>query len=82
MSNKVYDILKWIALTLIPALGTLYFGLSQIWGFPLGEEIVGTLTVADTFLGAILGISNVKYKKTSALREETSDGRGDDEDEE
>lgn len=63
-SNKIYDALKWIALTLIPALGTLYFGLSQIWGFPLGEEIVGTLTVVDTFLGAILGISNVKYKKS------------------
>jgi hypothetical protein len=62
-SNKIYDVLKWIALTLIPALGTLYFGLSQIWGFPLGEEIVGTLTVVDTFLGAMLGISNINYKK-------------------
>lgn len=62
-SNKVYDILKWIALTLIPALGALYFGLSQIWGFPLGEEIVGTITTVDAFLGAILGISNINYKK-------------------
>lgn len=61
-SNNVYDKLKWIALVLIPAIASLYFGLSQIWGFPLGEEVVGTLTVLDTFLGTLLGISNVKYK--------------------
>lgn len=62
LSNKQYDILKWIALVLLPALGTLYFGLSQIWGFPYGEQIVGTITVIDTFLGVILGISNAQYK--------------------
>lgn len=61
MSNKVYDALKWIALILIPAIGALYFGLAQIWGFPYGEEIVGTLTLIDTFLGALLGISTAKY---------------------
>ena len=63
LSNKQYDILKWIALVLLPALGTLYFGLAQIWGFPYGEQIVGTITVIDTFLGAILGISTVQYNK-------------------
>jgi len=62
LSNKQYDILKWIALVLLPALGTLYFGLAQIWGFPYGEQIVGTITVVDTFLGVILGISNAQYK--------------------
>lgn len=63
MSNKVYDILKWIALIFIPAIGALYFGLAQIWGFPYGEEIVGTLTLIDTFLGALLGISTAQYNK-------------------
>ena len=63
MSNKVYDALKWIALILIPAVGTLYFGLAQTWGFPYGEEIVGTLTLIDTFLGALLGISTAQYNK-------------------
>jgi hypothetical protein len=63
MSNKVYDILKWIAQILLPALGTLYFALSSIWGLPYGEEIVGTITAIDAFLGAILGISNLNYKK-------------------
>jgi len=62
LSNKQYDILKWIALILLPAVGTLYFGLAQIWGFPYGEQIVGTITVVDTFLGVILGISNAQYK--------------------
>ena len=63
MSNKLYDVLKWIAQLLLPALGTLYFGLAEIWGFPYGEQIVGTLAVVDAFLGAILKISTVQYNK-------------------
>ena len=63
LNNKVYDVLKWIALVVLPALGALYFGLASIWGFPYGEEIVGTITVVDTFLGALLGISTANYKK-------------------
>lgn len=63
MSNKLYDTLKWIALILLPALGTLYFALAGIWGFPYGEQIVGTITAIDCFLGALLGISNAAYKK-------------------
>lgn len=65
MSNKTYDVLKWIAMYLLPALGTLYFTLSGIWGLPYGEQIVGTITAIDTFLGVILGISNAQYKKVS-----------------
>ena len=63
MSNKVYDILKYIAQIVLPALGALYFALSAIWGFPYGEQIVGTITAIDAFLGALLGISTVQYKK-------------------
>lgn len=63
MSNKTYDILKWIALVMLPAASALYFGLSQVWGLPYGEEIVGTISVIDTFLGALLGISNMNYNK-------------------
>lgn len=63
LSNKVYDVLKWIALILIPALATLYFALAGIWGLPYGEQIVGTLTAIDAFLGALLGISSMNYNK-------------------
>ena len=63
MNNKIYDILKKIAQIVLPALGTLYFALSQIWGLPYGEQIVGTITAVDTFLGAILGISSYNYNK-------------------
>ena len=63
MSNKVYDVLKWIAMYLLPALGTLYFALASIWGLPYGEQIVGTITAIDTFLGVILGISTAQYNK-------------------
>jgi len=63
LSDKAYDILKWVALVLLPALGALYFGLAGIWGFPYGEQIVGTITILDTFLGVILGISTVQYNK-------------------
>jgi imidazoleglycerol phosphate synthase glutamine amidotransferase subunit HisH len=63
LSNKTYDILKYITQIIIPAVGTLYFALAGIWGFPYGEQIVGTLTAIDTFLGVCLGISSAQYKK-------------------
>lgn len=61
MSNKTYDILKYIALIVLPALSTFYFALAQIWGLPYGEAIVGTITAVDAFLGAVLKISTDKY---------------------
>lgn len=61
LSNKTYDILKWIAQLLLPAIGTLYFAIANIWGLPYGEQIVGTITAVDAFLGVLLGISNVQY---------------------
>lgn len=63
MSNKLYDVLKYIAQIALPAIGALYFALSQIWGLPYGEEIVGTITAIDAFLGALLGISTMIYNK-------------------
>ena len=69
LSNKMYNYLKWIAQYLLPALGTLYFALASIWGLPYGEQIVGTITALDAFLGVILGLSSASYNKT-----DTSDG--------
>lgn len=61
LNDKTYDILKWIAQYLLPAAGTLYFALASIWGLPFGEQVVGTITAIDTFLGVILGISSASY---------------------
>mgnify|MGYP002523996277 FL=1 len=66
-SNKTYDIIKWVAQILLPAIGTLYFALAQIWGLPYSEEIVGTITAIDAFLGALLGISTVLYNKEEKI---------------
>ena len=68
MSNKVYDVLKFIAQILLPAIGTLYFALAQIWNFPYAEQIVGTITAVDAFLGALLGISTMQYNKQAELQ--------------
>lgn len=67
ISDKTYDILKWIAMYLLPAAGTLYFALAGIWGLPYGEEIVGTITAIDTFLGVLLGISTAQYNKKQCM---------------
>ena len=63
MNNKLYDWLKWIAQILLPAVATLYFAIAQIWGLPYAEQIVGTITAIDAFLGALLGVSTIQYKK-------------------
>jgi Na+/H+ antiporter NhaA len=82
LNNRTYDLLKWIALVFLPAFITFVGVVLNCFDVPY-TDIVLTISVAfNTFLGSILGISNINYNKMSALREETSDGRGDDEDEE
>lgn len=77
MSNKVYDVLKYVAQIVLPAAATLYFALAGIWGFPYGEEIVGTIAAIDTFLGVLLGISNTVYvKEQASFAEEKEDFKG------
>ena len=68
MSNRVYDVLKFIAQILLPAIGTLYFALAKIWGFPYAAEIVGTISAVDAFLGALLGISTMQYNKEQKVQ--------------
>jgi hypothetical protein len=63
MSNKVYNILKWIAMIVLPACATLYLGLSNVWGLPYGEEVSTTITLVNTFLGTVLMISTNQYNK-------------------
>lgn len=63
LNNKTYDRLRYIAQIVLPGLGTLYFALATIWNLPYGEQIVGTITAVDAFLGCLLGISTSKYNK-------------------
>lgn len=66
MSNQTYDLLVWVAQIVLPGMGTLYAALAGIWGFPYGEQIVGTITAVDVFLGTLLKISNAQYNKANA----------------
>lgn len=67
MTNEMYDVLKWVAQILLPALATLYFTLSKVWPqLPCPTEIVGTISAVDVFLGALLGISSSAYEKSKS----------------
>ena len=63
LKNSVYDKLKWVAILLLPSLATLVAVIFKIWNLPYGNEIAQAITALATFLGAILGISSVQYKK-------------------
>lgn len=65
MTNKTYDVLVWIAQIVLPAIAALYAALAGIWGFPYGEEIVGTISAVDVFLGALLKVSSNAYHKSA-----------------
>lgn len=66
-SNKVYDILKWVCIIVLPAIATLYMGLAKIWDLPYETEVPQTITVVDAFLGALLGVSTINYNKDETL---------------
>ena len=65
LNDKVYDVLKWVTMVVLPALSTLYCALATQWGLPYSEEIVKTVMAVITFLGTILGISTAEYRKSS-----------------
>ena len=67
MSNKVYDVLKYIALIVLPAVATFYAGLSKIWTLPYPVEIPGTIMLVDTLLGSLLKISTDQYNKDNEV---------------
>ena len=75
LPDKVYDVLKWIALIALPACGTLQSVLSGVWGLPYGEEVLSTITAVGTFVGALLGISTVNYNKTNTTKYNPNTGR-------
>lgn len=71
MSNKTYDILKWIAQLLLPAIATLYVALAETWGLPLAKEVAGTISAVDVFLGAILKVSSDRYNAKQSTNTNT-----------
>lgn len=70
MTNRAYDILKVIALIVIPAAVTCWIAIGNIWGLPYVEEIAGTATAIATFLGALLKISSDRYNGATELTNE------------
>ena len=75
LPDKVYDILRYVSNYVLPGLGTLYFALAQIWGFPYGQQVVGSITAVVTFLNVLLGASTVTYNQQNeiiALKEENA----------
>lgn len=63
MSNKMYDVLKWIAMVVLDAVGVFYKTISAIWNLPYGDEVLATCAALSILLGALLGISSAQYKK-------------------
>lgn len=63
MSNKTYDILKFITQIVLPALATLIVAVFSIWSIPYGDAISGTIIAIDTFLGAVLHLESKTYYK-------------------
>lgn len=63
LPDKIYDVLKWVALVFLPACAVLYGALAKVWGWPYPSEIVYTITAVDTFLGGLLGISTITYNQ-------------------
>jgi hypothetical protein len=72
LNSKVYDVLKWITMIVLPALATAYVGLAAIWGWPYATEIAKTSAVVCTLLGALLGISTAEYNRASGKGTELS----------
>lgn len=64
LNDAWYDRLKWLAQIFLPAFGAFYFGLSDLWGLPMALEVVGTITLVDTFLGVLLGLSARQYQNS------------------
>ena len=75
LNNKLYDILKWVTLIVIPALSTAYVGWAAVWGFPYAEQVAKTACVVCTLLGALLGISTAEYRSDKMIIEWTAEDK-------
>lgn len=78
LKNKHYDVIKWIALIFLPALGTAYFSIAQLWGLPYAEQVVGTIVIVEVFAGTLLQVSSKRYEvaEIGVLYTDTTDLEG------
>lgn len=63
LNNKLYDILKWVSLIALDAIGVAYEGLATVWNLPFGNEIMKTCTITSILIGTLIGVSSINYKK-------------------
>ena len=63
LSDKVYNVLKWLALVFFDAAGVLYKTVATIWAFPFGDEVLATCAAISLFIGALIGVSTAEYYK-------------------
>lgn len=66
LNDTQYSVAKWLTVVVLPAIGTLYFAIAQIWGLPHGEQVLGTILAIEAFLGVVLGVSTNQYNKSDA----------------
>lgn len=64
LSDKTYDILKWVVMLALPALATLISTVGKIWGIDLAPQISETVVAINAALAMVLGISTISYNKT------------------
>ena len=73
LNDKVYNVLKWIALIFLPAVAVLYGAIGPVWNWPEPEKVVYTITAVDTFLGALIGVSTMSYNKAKGAEEQSEE---------
>lgn len=74
MNDKIYNILKWLALIALPALSTLIFAISNIWSFD-ATPFIGTIAAIATFLGSLIGVSTYQYNKNKSSENKAQENK-------
>lgn len=72
-NSKLYDVLKWVALVGLNALGVAYESLSQVWNLPFGDEVAKTCSILALLIGTLIGVSSYKYNKAEVDTDDTED---------
>lgn len=72
-NDKLYDILKYVALIFLDAIGVAYESLANVWSLPFGDEVMKTCTILSILLGTLIGVSSYSYNKSNLLTDDESD---------